>query len=65
MTYVNYCQTFSREVKMTTALVIVALLEALLIYGLVVSGRLRAMCRDILEAIKKAVKKQHKEKEGK
>ena len=50
---------------MTTALVIVALLEALLIYGLVVSGRLRAMCRDILEVIKKAVKKQHKEKEGK
>ena len=46
---------------MTTALVIVALLEALLIYGLVVSDRLRAMFRDILEAIKKAIKKQKKE----
>jgi hypothetical protein len=61
MTCVNYCQTFSREVKMTTALVIVVLLEALLIYGLVVSDRLRAMFRDILEAIKKAIKKQKKE----
>jgi len=46
---------------MTIALVIVVLLEALLIYGLVVSDRLRAMCRDILEAIKKAIKKQKKE----
>ena len=46
---------------MTTALVIVALLEALLIYGLIVSDRLRAMFRDILEAIKKAIKKQKKE----
>jgi hypothetical protein len=47
---------------MTTALVIVALLEALLIYGLVASDRLRDMCRDILGAIKKAVRKQKKEK---
>ena len=46
---------------MTIALIIVALLEALIIYGLVVSDRLRNMFRDILEAIKKAARKQKKE----
>lgn len=46
---------------MTIALVILVLLEALLIYGLVTSDRLRTMFRDILEVIKKAIKKQKKE----
>ncbi len=43
---------------MTIALVVVVLLEALAIYGLVGSDRLRTMFRDILEAIKRAVRKQ-------
>jgi hypothetical protein len=45
---------------MTIALIILVLLEALIIYGLVVSDRLRNMFRDILEAIKKAARKQQK-----
>ena len=48
----------------TIALVIVVLLEALIIYGLVISDRLRTMFRDILEAIKKAAKKQPKKAKG-
>ena len=48
---------------MTIALIIVALLEALRIYGLVVSDRLRNMFRDILKAIKKATKKQPEKEE--
>ena len=43
---------------LTITLVVIVLLEAAIIYGLIVSDRFRVMCKDIIEAIHKACRKQ-------
>jgi hypothetical protein len=45
----------------TIILVIVILLEAVIIYVLIANDRFRTMCREILDAIKKAMKRKPKE----
>ena len=47
------------------ALVIVILLEAVIIYALIASDRFRTMCQEILQAIKKAMKRMEKKSDGK